>query len=904
MFLVVAADAAALTPSSLRCEYRVDPLGIQAERPRLSWTLSSPVRGQFQSGYQILVASSLEKLLAGEADLWNRGKVGSRQTAQVPYDGRPLPPGAMAFWKVRVWDKDGKPSPWSAPAHWSMGLLKESDWQARWIGWRPQQGAQDPLPIFRKEFRIERNLKRATVHVCGLGFFELRLNGRKVGDHVLDPGWTNYRKTALYVTHDVTSHVRSGGNAIGVMLGNGMYNVPGGRYVKFKGSFGPPKLILQLRLEFADGSSQLVVSDTSWKAAPGPIVFSCIYGGEDHDARREQPGWDAPGFDDSVWAAALVMEGPGGRLIGQSAPPVMEMRAFRPVRVTEPRPGIRVFDLGQNFSGWPVLSVRGAAGSSVKMIPGELLDPQGFVSQRSSGGPSFFTYTLKSGAPETWHPRFTYYGFRYVQVETRASPDGQPPAVLDLTAQFVYSSATPAGEFTSSNQLLNRIHDLIQFAIRSNLQSVLTDCPHREKLGWLEVAHLLGPSILFGYQAPALYAKILQDMSEAQTSEGLVPNIAPEYTVFQGQWAMFRDSPEWGSASVVIPWLLHRWYGDTRVLREHYPMMKRYVDYLSSRAQGNIVSHGLGDWYDIGPRRPGVSQLTPAGVTATAIYYQDLRILTDTAALLGERGEAARYGLLSEAVRRSFNQRFYDQATGQYGGGSQTANAMPLVTGIAPPALRSAVLNKIVAEVRARANHTSAGDVGYRYVIRALTDGRRSDVVFDMATRTDAPSYGYQLEQGATSLTEAWDANPRASQNHCMLGHLEEWFYLGAAGIDQDSSGNAFEKIVIRPQPAGDLTWVKAHYDSIRGRIASEWKIENGVFLLWLQIPANTTARVFVPGPATGVKESGTPASRAEGVKLLGEEDGSTVLEVGSGEYRFSAPLPPGGRTPAPERGR
>jgi hypothetical protein len=323
------------------------------------------------------------------------------------------------------------------------------------------------------------------------------------------------------------------------------------------------------------------------------------------------------------------------------------------------------------------------------------------------------------------------------------------------------------------------------------------------------------------------------------------------------------------------------------------------VDYLSSRASGHIVSHGLGDWYDIGPGRPGISQLTPAGLTATTVYYQDLRILADTAGLLAEKEDAARYGLLSEAVRRSFNERFYGQTAGRYGGGSQAAQAMALVTGLALPASRSAVLGHLVADIRARGNHTSAGDVGYRYVIRALTDGRRSDVVFDMATRTDAPSYGYQLERGATSLTEAWDANPRASQNHCMLGHLEEWFYLGLAGIDQDSSGNAFEKIVIRPQPAGDLTWVKAHYDSIRGRIASEWKIENGVFLLRLQIPANTTARVFVPGPATGVKESGTPASRAEGVKLLGEEDGSTVLEVGSGEYRFSAPLPPGGRTPA-----
>jgi len=873
-------------------------MGIQAERPRLSWTLSSTARGEWQSAFQILVASSREKLLSGQADLWNSGKVGTQQTAQVEYGGLPLVSGAVVLWRVRVWDRQGRPSAWSPPAQWSMGLRSEADWRAHWIGWKPQQGARDPLPIFRKEFRVERKLKRATVHVCGLGFFELRLNGRKVGENVLDPGWTNYRKTALYVTHDVTGSVRPGANAIGVMLGNGMYNVPGGRYVKFKGSFGPPKLILQLRLEFADGSSQLVVSDSSWKAAPGPIVFSCIYGGEDYDARREQPGWDIPGFGDSSWEPALVMEGPGGRLAAQSAPPIKVMRTFQPVRITAPRHGLRVFDLGQNFSGWPVLNVRGAAGSSVKMTPGELLDQQGLVTQRSSGGPSFFTYTLKGVGTETWCPRFSYYGFRYVQVETQASPDGREPEVLGLAGEFVHSSAAVAGQFTSSNRLLNRIHDLIQFAIRSNLQSVLTDCPHREKLGWLEVPHLLGPAILFGYDAPALYTKIVADMSEAQTAEGLVPNIAPEYTIFQGQGAVFRDSPEWGSAAVIVPWLLHQWYGDAHVLRERYPMMKRYVDYLSSRASGNIVSHGLGDWYDLGPGRPGLAQLTPAGVTATTIYYQDLRILADTAGLLGEREDASSYRLLSEAVRQSFNARFCDKTADQYGGGSQTANAMALVTGLAPPASRSAVLSNLVADIRRRSNHTSAGDVGHRYVIRALTDALRSDVLFDMATRTDAPSYGYQLQQGATSLTEAWDADPRSSQNHCMLGHIEEWFYSGLAGISLDPSAIAFHRIVIRPQLVDGLTGVSADYDSIRGRIASEWAVRNGTFSLRLQIPPNVTATVFIPGLASGVTESGTLASRAEGVKLMGERDGGAVFQVESGQYRFSTGALPG-RTPA-----
>jgi hypothetical protein len=675
------------------------------------------------------------------------------------------------------------------------------------------------------------------------------------------------------------------------MLGNGMYHVAGGRYVKFTGSFGPPKMILQLRIELADGTSTEVLSDGSWRTAPGPIQFSCIYGGEDHDARREQPGWDRPGFDDSAWQPAGVVEGPGGRLTARSAPPVKVMEVFRTVKVTAPKPGVYVYDLGQNFSGWPQIKVRGPAGTTVKLIPGELLDANGLVTQRSSGGPAWFSYTLKGEGTEVWHPRFTYYGFRYVQVEGVDRPPmaaaGGKPLLVDLEGRFVRSSARTVGRFTCSNGLLNRVHQLIDRAIESNLHSVLTDCPHREKLGWLEVSHLLGPAIMFNYDVPTLYRKICDDMGQSQLPSGLVPDVAPEYTVFSGG---FRDSPEWGSACVVNPWHLYQRYGDRRVLEDHYGTMARYAAYLGSQAKGHVVSHGLGDWYDIGPGGPGESKLTTKGLTATAIYYHDVVILQQAAQLLGKNDDAQRYARLAGEIRDAFNGRFFHPETNQYDRASQTANAMPLVFGLVDPARRDAVLENLVKDVRAHDNHVTAGDVGFRYLLLALARGGRSDAIFAMNTQTSPPSYGSQLARGATALTEAWDANPDSSQNHCMLGHAEEWFYTDLAGIQPDPARPGFEHVILRPQPVGDLTSARASYASVRGRIASGWMKKEGRFTLDVVIPPNATATVFLPAKSVaGVREGGRSLDKAPGVKLLRVEGGHVVLDVASGSYQFGS---------------
>ena len=489
----------------------------------------------------------------------------------------------------------------------------------------------DPLPLLRREFDVPKPVLRALVSVCGLGHYELHLNGARVGDSVLDPGWTDYRKTCLYSTHDVTELLRRGSNCFGAMLGNGMFHERGERFWKFIGSFGSPQMILRMQIDFVDGTVTAIVSDAAWRVAPGPITLSSIFGGEDYDARLERPGWDRPGFDDTAWPVVTVTEGPGGRLVAQSAPPIKVMETFSPIHVSEPAPGVFVYDLGQSFSGRPEITVRGQAGTTVRITPAEVLDAKGLADQRGSGGPCFYTYTLRGEGLETWHPRFTYYGFRWLQVEG-AVPD-------KVEGQFIRCSANRAGSFACSDDLFNRIHQLVDWAIGSNLQSIVTDCPHREKLGWLEIAHLMAPSTLYTYDAASLFAKVARDTTESQLASGLVPTTAPEYCVF---CESFRDSPEWGSAAVVLPWLLHQWYGDTRVLAEGYPTMKRYVDYLTTRATVHIIAQGLGDWGDFPSveEHMGWAQMTPLSLTGTAIYFHDAAILARAASFLGKPEDA------------------------------------------------------------------------------------------------------------------------------------------------------------------------------------------------------------------------------------------------------------------------
>jgi hypothetical protein len=925
---------AAISSTRLRIDSLPDswsgPIGLESKKPRFSWTLKpadAHARNLSQSAYRILVASSTGLLAADKPDIWDSGRIASTGFLHVEYAGAALHSHTTYFWKLRVWDQSGIQSAWTKPQSWTTGLLDTSDWSAKWIAASPdsplpaQTRESDepklkpakPMPIFRRDIDVAKPIKQALVFVTGLGQYELTINGTNVTDTVLNPGWTDYRKTVLYQTYDVTPLLRRGGNTLGVMLGGGMYDIPAvaDRYAKFIGSFGQPKLILQMHLLFADGTTATIVSDKSWKTTSGPIVFSSTYGGEDYDARKEPTGWKTPGFDDSAsnWKPAIEVAAPDGQdsaaasgLSGNIIPPIRVVKTLRPVKITEPRRGVKVYDFGQNLSGWPAISVRGNRGDTVKLIPGELLDAKGFVSQESAhafpDAPVLFTYTLKGGnSAEAWHPRFSYYGFRYLQVETRPTNPSQPPTLLSIADDVVHDDVQQTGTFTSSTPLFNRIHSLIDNAILSNLVSVLTDCPTREKLGWLEQTHLMGNSIMENYDVDRLYRKMANDMGDAQLADGLVPSIAPEFVAFvdrEGRSTPFRDSPEWGSAIILSPWAAYQSYGDRGLLANHYEEMSKYAEYLRGKSDGHILSFGLGDWYDLGPGDPGESQLTGKGLTATAIYYQDLLALTEIANILGEPQDAAAYSRQAAAVKEAFNRRFFHPETSQYDRGSQTANAMPLVLGLVPDDRRADVLRNLIADIRNHSNHVTAGDIGFHYVVRALTDAGRSDVLFDMLSRTDSPSYGYQLAKGATTLTEAWDANPKSSQDHFMLGHAEEWFYRGLAGIDLDMARPAPRQIVIRPALLRQARGASATIESALGTIHADWTYGDS-WSLDVEIPPGASATVYLPGAADNIDERSKPIRRKDFAQSIEEHNGETGIVLGSGNYRFTG----GGTRPA-----
>lgn len=917
LFLLYSAgvlQAQVFSVSELRCEQSQRPLAVDPAGPRLSWQLNADRRGCLQSAYRILVADSPVALADDNGNVWDSGKVFSDRSVLVPYGGPALQPGKAYCWKVQAWDADGNLSPWSLPASFGTGLMSMQDWNgAKWIAMEPDVDSlkciegntgkwKDGGPVFdkpvapyklpqlRREFTATKPVKRAMAYICGLGQFEMFLNGEKVGDHFLDPAWTKFDKEAQYVAFDITGELRDGKNAVGVMLGNGYYHTPHGRYLKLLFSYGAPKMICKLQIEYADGTAQTVVSDDKWRASESPVTFSSIYGGEDYDASAVQPGWAEPGFDDRKWKKAVLTQGAGVKLIPQISEPLKVMERIPTVRRFRAANGNWVYDLGQNASGIVQLTVRAVTPQSIKLIPGELINDDSTVNQRASGAPFYHVYTARGdGSSETWHPQFTYYGFRYVEVEGAVpageSNPGALPEVIDITGLHTRNSAAQVGTFACSDPLFNKIHTLIDWAVRSNMASVLTDCPHREKLGWLEVTHLMGGSIQYRYDISRLYAKQVNDMRTAQHANGMVPTIAPQYVTFSPD---FIDTPEWGSAFVIIPWNLYEWYGDLAPLRDNYERMKRYVDYLGSRADNHIVAYGLGDWYDIGPDRPGYAQLTSNGVMATAIYYQDVKILERAARLLGKEADVRKYAALASDIKRAFNEKFFDKKTLKYDRDSQTANSIALHMDLVEPQYKAVVRQNLIDDIRRRGNALTAGDVGYRYVLRALEENDASEVIYDMNSRYDVPGYGYQLAHGATCLTESWQAYREVSNNHCMLGHLMEWLYSGLGGIRQSPGSAGYKEIVIRPQVVGDIHSAAVSFRSPYGLIRSEWSDSPQQYRQRVEIPANTTALVYLPAvdPAA-VSENGVPLGEVPGLSVRERGKDYLAVAVGSGIYDF-----------------
>ena len=893
-----------LTAAELRCERLVNPLGIDVPQPPLSWLTQSNQRGQRQTAYRILVASTRRTLDAHRGDYWDSGKILSDDSVGIAYAGHPLVSGAQYFWKVMAWDKDGLPSRWSEAASWTMGLLEDSDWQARWIGAPPgvTGDAAKGLPIFRKPFRVDQPVRRALVHVTGLGHYDLFLNGGKVGDRFLDPAWSVYEKTVYYATYYVTAALLQGENVLGLMLGKGFYNTAGDRRIHGVDAKRPLKLILRANIELADGSRQVVVSNGSWRVAGGPLTHCAILGGSDYDARRLPAGWAEAGFDDTRWSNALQTDGPGGRLRTCTAPPMKVMDILEPIRIDEPKSGVFVYDFGQNASAVPRITVRGEAGHMLTMTPAEQRfgqspqanDGNGRVNQAGVGKPNYWQYTLRGGPAETWLPPFTYSGFQYVQV-TGAVPAGHPnpqglPVVEKLVSCHVRNAAATVGTFSCSNPLLNDIHDMIDWAVRSNLGHVLTDCPHREKLGWLEVSYLMEPSIACVYDIGNFYHKITRDIRDSQDKNGAIYTVAPNYPDFAGG---FRYTPEWGAAGVILPWQIYQRYADQRVLVDNFETMKRFVDYMQETATDLVPVAGLGDWCDYGHGYgPGASRFTPPQLSAMATFHNCTRIVAQTAALLDKPEGQKAYGALADRIRTRFNATYFDNQNEYKNLGSpQTANAMALITGLAPPEKAAAIAERIVEDLMTRACQQTSGDVGFTYLVQALAAYGYHDVLYDVVTRRDLGSYGYFVDHGWTSLPETWDANTSSSMNHCMLGHIQQWLYEALGGIRRAPQATAYKKMALIPQLLDGLTWVTSTYQSVHGTIRSAWEIKERRFFWNVTIPPNTSAMVCVPAAGKmDVREGGNSASAAESVRFVAMCEKGAMFEIGAGQYCFESP--------------
>jgi len=896
--------------TNLKCENFINPLGIDALHPVLSWQIQSEIRNFKQSAYRIIVSDNPNKLSAELGNVWDSKKINSSASILIPYKGVPLQSSKRYFWKVMVWDDSGKTTGWSESATWGMGLMNAGDWSnAQWIGYEDlpdsmrvvpgmasvqnnigNKALQRPvIPLFRKEFELSRKIASASLFITGLGQYEVYMNGTKIGKGFLTPGWTSYDKTILYNTYDVTKNLETGENVIGAIVGNGFYNINRERYWKLIIAYGMPKMICKLKITYSDGSEENIVSGADWKTAPSAITYSSIYGGEDYDARLEQKGWERQGFDDRIWKAAILPHVPKGTLKAEQDYSVTVEETFNTKAIQKNETGKYLYDFGQNASGIIELKVKGKKGQVIKLIPGELLTPQKEINQKASGEPYYFNYTLKGDGIETWRPKFTYYGFRYVMVEgaipdTSKSP-GELPAVISLSLMHTRNSSPQNGSFQCSNELFNRIYTLINWAIKSNFQSIVTDCPHREKLGWLEQTFLMGNSVNFNFDILHLYKKIVNDMSDSQLENGLVPDIAPEYVPFGDG---FRDSPEWGSASVILPWLVHKWYGDQSVMEKAWPMMTRYVKYLGTKANNHILSYGLGDWYDLGPKDPGPAQLTPRELTATAIYYYDLKLLAQMAEVLHKDQEKSFYFDWSEKVKLAFNNKFFNTKTNVYSTGSQTAMSMPLCFGLVDEKIKEQVLNNLVDSIITGNKALTAGDIGFHYLIEALTKNGKSQLLFEMNARDDVPGYGFQLKRGATSLTESWSANEISSNNHMMLGHLMEWFYESLGGIDQQSNSYGFKEILIKPEMVGDINFANTSYQSPYGQIICNWEKRKDFTLINVEIPANSSATLFLPVNETSIVTEGDKVlGKSSDVQVLKRGNGQLICYIGSGKYSF-----------------
>lgn len=901
-------------PVNLKVNYLKNPVGIDS-KVHFSWELDDLDRGAKQTAYRLLVASSPENLRKNLGDCWDSKKIVSSETLQIEYRGKTLSPASRYYWKIISWNQSDILK--ENNAVFETGLFSENDWEGEWIydGTNIPDKDEDfykniPAPLFRKGFSTDKKIAKARLYIAGLGYNEVYLNGQKISDYRLEPGWTQFAKTVYYNVHDVTEKIVQGKNALGVILGNGWYNpLPlrlfGNWNLREYLTIGQPKLRCQLQIEYEDGTSEIIASNESWKTCESPIIRNNVYLGEWYDARMEKKDWCLPHFDDSKWLRAKTIEGPKGKLTWQYIPPIRLTRpVIKPIRLQESNKGIYVFDLGQNFAGVIRFVLQASEGDEIIFRYAEIQNDDYSIDVNSSvachikspgkGGPGApdvawqeDRYISKGNGVEVFEPRFTFHGFRYVEV----SGLSYKPSLNDLEGIPLNSDIEDVSEFTCSNELFNKIQQLTEWAMLSNVFSIESDCPAREKFGYGGDMVAVGETYMYNYDMTTFYQKTVRDFENDALPNGAMTECAPNIGINERGIEPGTGSIGWTLAHPFVLYHLYKYYGNLEIVREQYPALKKLVDFYDKRTPGFLILDCIGDHNSVDER--------PRPVSAASAYYHHVQILVELAKLLGKKEDVQKYSALAENIKNAFIQKLVDAETGKVYSGFQASQVFALYYDLLPDTLRKRAFQKLENQiVSERQGHLSTGIFSTKMMLNYLSDQNRDDLSYIMLNQKEFPGYGYMIDNGATTLWEHWEIRNQASKNHPMFGSVSEWFYRSVLGIQQTKESIAFSEIIIKPSVVGDLTWAKGSYHSVRGKIKSYWwKFEDDLHLE-ITIPANTTAFVYIPvfnsnkpdiweGNTRLVEKGIRTDDKAESVQFNGIKDGFAVCSVKSGRYSF-----------------
>ena len=890
-----------LVATHLRCEYKVDPLGIDVKKPRLSWELESAERAVLQTSYEVQVADSEAAITKGKV-IWDSGKQESDTSIQVEYGGPALESRRIYYWRVRVGDNHGHLSEWSRIARWEMGLLEAADWRANWItpNLVEDESKSNPSPMLRREFALssKKKLERARIYATAMGLYELSLNGKRVGDQYFTPGWTAYDFRYQYQTYDVTSELKKGENCLGAMLGDGWFR---GRLAwnNKRNSYGKKlALLAQLVITYTDGTQEILGTDEKWKTATGAVLESDIYNGETYDARFEKTGWDEAGYKDVEWKGVTVVDAPKAKLVASAGPPVKEIEEIKPVKVFKTPAGDTVLDMGQNMVGWMRFRLAALAGTTITLRHAEVLDRDGnFYTENLRSAKETIRYTSKGAGTETFEPHFTFQGFRYVAVS------GWPGEVKpeEFTGVVVHSAMPRTGDFESSSTLLNQLEHNIIWGQKGNFVDVPTDCPQRdERLGWTGDAEVFAPTASFNFDTASFYTKWLRDVALDQEDDGAVPFVIPNalsHETRKGEAA----SAGWADVAVVVPWTMYQSFGDKRILEEQYPSMKGWVEYMRRAAEESHLwksGFSFGDWLAFATTNadyPGAT--TDKDLIQTAYFARSTELLARTAQVLGKKEDATEYAELEEKIRSAF-QKEYVTPNGRLSSNTQTAYALALAFGLLPESQRAEAAARLAADVK-KFGHLTTGFLGTPVLCRALSDYGYLDEAYLLLNRTEYPSWLYPVTKGATTIWERWDgikpdgsfqSASMNSFNHYAYGAIGEWMYQVIAGLELDEHAPGYKHVLIEPHPGGGLTRASASVESMYGRVASAWEIAGGKLTVNIEVPVNTTARVRLPNARLEeVSEGGKALTGRSEISNPRQVGDATVVEVGSGKYIFES---------------